>query len=99
MTEKINEKIAMKLNQREGLQALKLEIDMLRNSDEGKGLLLEKLEYFEERIKMEELQHQRLAEKYQNIKHIIKARIERAENYAQKLKGKELQQFELHRNR
>jgi hypothetical protein len=33
MTEKINEKIAMKLNQREGLEALKLEIDMLRNSD------------------------------------------------------------------
>lgn len=42
---------------------------------------------------MEELEHQRLADKYQNIKHIIKARIEKAENYAKKLKGKELQEF------
>lgn len=93
MTEKVNERIASKINQREGLEALKLEIDMLRNSDEGKGLLLEKLEYFEERIKMEEHEHQRLADKYQNIKHIIRVRIEKAENYAQKLKGKELQEF------
>ncbi len=61
---------------------------MLKNSEEGKGLLLEKLEYFEERINIENQEHQRLADKYEKIKHLINIRIERAENYAQKLKGK-----------
>jgi hypothetical protein len=46
LNEKINEKIAFKMNQRESAESLKLEIDMLRNSEEGKGLLLEKLEYY-----------------------------------------------------
>lgn len=62
-------------------------------------MLLEKLEYFEARIELEELEHDKLALKYERIKYDIDARIKKAENYAQKLKGKELQEFELHRNR
>ena len=66
---------------------------MLRNSDEGKGLLLEKLQYYEERINIEKQEHMKLSVKYDRIKDQLDARIKRAENYAQKLKGKELQLF------
>lgn len=41
---------------------------MLRNSDEGKGLLLEKLEYYEERINIEKQEHMKLSIKYDKIK-------------------------------
>lgn len=72
---------------------MKLEIDMLSSTEEGKGILLEKLEYFEERILMESAEYKKLAEKYESIKHEIDRRIKKTEDYAHRLKGKEIQEF------
>ena len=51
---------------------------MLRNSGEGLGLLLEKLEYFEDRIILENQEHHRLSVRYDKIKHELDERIKRA---------------------
>ena len=80
------------------MEPLKLEIDMLKNTEEGKRLLMERLDYFDERIKDELEEYQKLSEKYESIKEDINARIRRAENYANKLKGKEMQEFEMQKN-
>ena len=66
--EKLNNKISEKLNQKESLEALKLEIDMLRGSREGKQLLLEKVEYFQDRIFKEEELYEEAVIKYEEMK-------------------------------
>jgi hypothetical protein len=89
--ERINEKIAAKIAQKEHLDSLRLEIDMLKNTEEGKRLLLERLDYFDERIVIESEEYRKLAERYDQIKGEIERRIRSAEDYAVRLRGKEMQ--------
>ena len=51
---------------------------MLKNTEEGKAILLERLDYFDQRIKDELEEYQKLSDKYEAIKEDISARIKRA---------------------
>ena len=89
--EKVNSKIQRRLDEKESLENLKIEISMLEQTEEGKKLLFEKLEYFQDRIYREMEDYEKLNLQYQKIKPIIDNNIKKAEEQAQKLKGKQIQ--------
>lgn len=61
---------------------------MLRGSREGKQLLLEKVEYFQDRIFKEEELYEEAVIKYEKMKPEIEKKLKESENIAERLKGK-----------
>ena len=54
---------------------------------------MEKCDYLEERIGMENAEFGKLTDRYNSIRDEIDKRIQRMEDYRSKLKGKEMQEF------
>ena len=96
--EQVNSKIEHRLEEKENLENLKIEISMLEQSTEGKRLLFEKVEYFQDRIYREMEENEKLSIQYKKLRPVIEKNLKKAEEQAEKLKGKQLQEFELANN-
>jgi len=77
---------------------MRLEIDMLKGSKEGRQLLVEKVEYFQDRIYREEEIYEELVGRYERMRPQIEKRLKEAEDVAERLKGKQEQEFQIKNN-